>query len=291
MNPEQRLERLESQMRELRGIQSLTAGAGAIRIGQNAVVEGDLSVSGNLVAPAGSVGYAANAGLIDGVDSAMIVYGTHGFKSTGLDTFNDFYLPSGFYNGYNVPGAPSPNAWYHLLNQQHQGGNYQMQIAQSYVGDEWHVRRSTAGVWGSWRMLLHDGNMPYLEIYQSTARVMPSGPWTTWNFNTTHRVNGVFNASGGGYTVPNSGMYAYSMSVAASSWSGNYSMGFQIGGTWKQVFGLTFNSGQNWGSVTGIAWADAGQAIVPLFQQNTGADKTLDAAAQYGNWLRIARIA
>lgn len=289
MNPEQRLERLESQMRELRGIQSLTAGAGAIRIGQNAVVEGDLSVLGNLVAPAGSVGYAANAGLIDGVDSAMIVYGTHGGKTSQISSFNDM-MPSGFYVGLDPTGAPGLG-WWHLLVISHTGTNYQMQIAGKLAEEDTYIRRISAGVPGTWRALRHDGNMPYLEIYQSTARVMPSGPWTTWNFNTTHRVNGVFNASGGGYTVPNSGMYAYSIAVAASSWSGNYSMGFQIGGTWKQVFGLTFNSGQNWGSAAGIAWADAGQAIVPLFQQNTGADKTLDAAAQYGNWLRIARIA
>jgi hypothetical protein len=105
-----------------------------------------------------------DAGSVDGIDSSRIVYGTNATKSTAFDGGDmNSALACGFYDGYNMTGAPTATTYYHLITSRHNntGNNYQMQFAGNFFnsGQIYYriIDSGSASTWGQIWTSQNDG--------------------------------------------------------------------------------------------------------------------------------------
>lgn len=113
--------------------------------------------------------------LIDSLaqlDPTVVVSGGNASKTTSTSDVNA-RLPSGFYNGDAVTGAPA-TSWHYYLNTAHVNltNYYAMQLAGSFFEDKHYLRRITNGAIGTWRRILTSAeyhiNIP-LESWKLTG--------------------------------------------------------------------------------------------------------------------------
>ena len=107
-------------------------------------------------------GKAADSELLDGIDSSRVVYGSGANKSTAFDNGNiNTAMASGFYDGYNMVGAPTASTYYHLIHARHNNtaNNFAMQLAGAFYSDTLYYRQITNNVASAWRTIIHSGNI------------------------------------------------------------------------------------------------------------------------------------
>ena len=108
---------------------------------------------------------AADANLLDGVDSSRFVYGGNSTRTTNISNFSTA-LNSGFYDGYNATGNPT-SSWYTLLNMRHNntGNNYGSQIAVSFYSNaDMYVRTISNGTYQGWSKIWNSANLSTTKI-------------------------------------------------------------------------------------------------------------------------------
>ena len=116
-----------------------------------------------------------DADLLDGIESARVVSGSHDYASTRVDAPSDFntILRSGFYTLNLAENAPPASAsWWHLIHLQHSNTSYCLQLARGMTGNTglYHRAKDNNG-FGPWMQLatlddvpqLQDGGVPDLE--------------------------------------------------------------------------------------------------------------------------------
>ena len=97
-------------------------------------------------------GSGLDADLLDGIDSARVIYGANGTGTTTVTSFNAI-AKSGFYDGYNATGAPTGNDWYHVIHNEHSAGGYSLQLAMLLTvttSTSLYTRVKVNGVWAGW---------------------------------------------------------------------------------------------------------------------------------------------
>lgn len=101
-------------------------------------------------------GSGLDADLLDGIDSARFVFGANLRSTTSVTDFNAI-TKSGFYDGNNAVGAPTANAWYHLIHNEHINGNYSVQFAvhltNATATPTLYLRVRNNGTWYGWRAI------------------------------------------------------------------------------------------------------------------------------------------
>ena len=134
----------------------------------------------------GSTAKAADSNLIDGIDSSRIVYGdgSNGRsvdKRNGNANVSDSSNASGFYFGYNVAGMPTTDWWNWLTvrgNAWSGTDGYQFQLAGSFWGDDYRIRRMQSGTNHAWVSLIHSGNIGSQSVnYATTAGTANAVAW------------------------------------------------------------------------------------------------------------------
>jgi len=108
---------------------------------------------------------AADANLLDGVDSTRFVYGGNSTKTTNISSFSTA-LNSGFFDGNSATGSPTAT-WYTLLNMRHNNttNNYGSQIAVSFYSNaDMYVRTISNGTYQSWSKIWNSANLSTTNI-------------------------------------------------------------------------------------------------------------------------------
>ena len=117
-------------------------------------------------------GKAADSELLDGIDSSRVVYGSGANKSTAFDGGNiNTALASGFYDGYDMVGAPTASTYYHLIHARHNNtaNNFAMQLAGAFYSDTLYYRQITNNVASAWRTIIHSGNISSQSVSYATS--------------------------------------------------------------------------------------------------------------------------
>lgn len=112
-------------------------------------------------------GTATNATQLGGTAAQYYVKGTGGsawgYRTTGLSGDSAQGLLSGFYDGSGMSNMPTSD-WYHLIasahNNSYSGNQYEFHIATAFWDkSNFYMRSISPGSVGSWRKLIHDGNI------------------------------------------------------------------------------------------------------------------------------------
>jgi len=129
------------------------------------------------------VAYSNNSGAVGNIDVSRIVYGDGArgrstSKIGGNANTSDSSNSSGFYFGNAVAGMPSTDWWNWLTvagNSWSGGDGYAYQMAGSFWGDDFRLRRMTSGTWNSWLTIIHSGNIGSQSVnYATTAGALSS---------------------------------------------------------------------------------------------------------------------
>jgi hypothetical protein len=117
-------------------------------------------------------GKAADSELLDGIDSSRIVFGSGANKSQAFDGGDiNSAIASGFYDGFDMVGAPIASTYHHLIHARHNNtaNNYAMQIAGDFFADTLYYRQITNNVASAWRTIIHSGNIGSQSVNYATS--------------------------------------------------------------------------------------------------------------------------
>ena len=191
-----------------------------------------------------------SAGTVDGVDSSQIVYGINSTKSAGVDGRNiNAALPCGFYDGYNMTGAPTGSDYYHLIVNRHQneGNNYQMQFAGMFFNvNGLYYRIINNGTPSSWFQIMHSSNSPYAYNMNQYVRTTDSVTFYDIYSNAWIRNNNA-----------NQGLYNQATTMHWSSKDNGY---WDVSST-TTVASIRFFTGSHIGNLRGYVYANTSNEI------------------------------
>jgi hypothetical protein len=160
-----------------------------------------------------------SAGTLSGVALGNFVYGDGARgKSTGLTngSANSLTLPSGFYFGNTTTGFPTTDWWNMIAcigNGWVSPDSYGFQMAASFWGDDYRLRRVQSGGWQNWRRILIEDTTINSKYFGSDGRIDAT---IFYDSNDTARfidpANGGFNLVGGtsnrvSFTCNDSGIF------------------------------------------------------------------------------------
>jgi hypothetical protein len=141
----------------------------------------------------------AVAGTFSGANNVVYGDGANGRskdRTSQSANASDSSNSSGFYFGNSTTGMPSSDWWNWLTvagNSWSGSDGYRWQMAGSFWGDDWRLRRQTSGGWNAWYTILHSGN--YNSFAPTLTGGNASGTWgiaITGNAARATRANGNF---------------------------------------------------------------------------------------------------
>ena len=165
-------------------------------------------------------GKAADANLLDGIDSSRIVYGDGAngrsiSRSNGSANVSDSSNASGFYFGYNVTGMPTTDWWNWLTvrgNSWSGSDGYHFQLAGSFWGDDYRIRRMQSGTNQPWVSLVHSGNIGSQSVNYANSSGNSSTTSQT-SFSSLSTSGGLRDSLNRRFTIPDGGSYVTTTSV------------------------------------------------------------------------------